>query len=172
MGRWSRRAVIMGGIGSLLAACYQGQAGDVGYGIAVSGEGNEVTLSQAAGQDEATYIATIHSMSGIGQASGTWWGSTSPHHLVFDLHLGGLEKFSLRWLDQTVTVSIHASDQTVIQHIQARHQSERAIEANSPYWMEVALPTATAPSYNLKAPAAFIAAAPRFWGIEWIDFYR
>jgi hypothetical protein len=172
MGRWSRRAVIMGGISALLAACYQGQADDVGYGIAVSGDNNQVAISHAASQGDGSYIVTIHSTSGIGQASAVWWGSASPHPLVFDLNLNGLEKFSLHWIDQIVTVSVRSYDQAVIQSSQARQQSELIIEPDSPYWMDVTVPTPNSPGYKLKAPAAFMAAAPRFWGIEWIDFYR
>jgi hypothetical protein len=162
----------MGGIGCWLAACYPGQAGDVGYGVAVSGDGNKVEISQDMRQSEGTFVVTIHSTRGVGQASAAWWGSAPPHPLYFYLHLGGLEQFRLHWIDQLVTVSVNALDQSVIQSFQIRHQSEGTIAAGSPYWMDVTMPTPATPGYTLKAPAAFIAAAPKFWGIAWIDFYR
>ena len=176
MRSWSRRTILAGGVASLLAACAHGQTGDIGYSIAVSGESNQVIIgfdpSRNTRSGKGTYIATIHSLGGIGQATTAWWGSTSPHPLVFCLHLSGLEQFRLRWRDQTGTLSVNSNEQTVIQSVQGTEQGERAITPDSPYWIEVAVPTLETPRYELIAPAAFLAAAPTFWGIAWVDFYR
>jgi hypothetical protein len=158
-------------MGCVLAACYQGHAGDVGYGVAVSGDGNQVTIAEDTTQAADVYITTIHSTRGIGQASIAWWGS-APHHLEFLLHLGGLELFSLRWADQLVHVSINSVGQAVIQSSQRGNGAEIAITSDSPHWMAVTIPTHEAPVYRLAAPAAFLAAAPKAWGIAWIDYYR
>jgi hypothetical protein len=159
-------------MGYVLAACYQGRAGDVGYGVAVSGAGNQVTIAEDTTQAADAYIATIHSTRGIGQASIAWWGSSAPHHLEFLLHLGGLEFFSLRWAEQIVRVSINSMNQAVIQSSQRGDGAEAAIAPDSPHWMAVTMPTHEAPVYRLAAPAAFLTAAPKAWGIAWIDYYR
>lgn len=168
MRTWSRREILVSGIGCLLAACSHGQVGSVGYSVATSGEGNQVAIAHDQAVD--AYIATVHSERGIGQASIAWWGSEAPHHVIFEVYLSGLEDFSLHWADQAVNVSVNSIDQTVIQSARIGKSPETAITAGSPYWMEVTLPTAGV--FQLQAPQAFIAAAPKLWGIAWVDFYR
>ena len=171
--RWSRRdflvgTVLMGTVGCLLAACYQGQTGELGYSIATSGEGNQVAINQ----ETDTYTVTIHSTMGIGQASIAWWGNSMPHQLNFQLHLGGLEQFTLAWDEQRVSVQVNSSSQEVTESLQPHQGVERLIASDSPYWMDVTLPTSSMQVYSLRAPAAFITAAPKVWAIAWIDFYR
>lgn len=168
MRMWSRREILVGGIGCLLAACSHGQVGNVGYSVATSGEGNQVAI--ALDQDVGTYIVTVHSERGIGQGSIAWWGNDAPHHVIFEMYLSGLEQFSLHWADQAVNLSVNSIDQSVIQSVRIGKSPETAIAAGSPYWMEVILPTAGL--FQLHAPRAFIALAPKLWGIAWIDFYR
>jgi hypothetical protein len=165
---WSRRDFLVGTVGCLLAACYQGQTGELGYSIATSGEGNQVSISQ----ETDAYTVTIHSTQGIGQASIAWWGNLMPHHLNFQLHLGSLEQFTLGWDEQRVSVQINSSNQAVIEILQPHQGAETPIAFDSPYWMDVTLPTSSVQVYSLRAPSAFIAAAPKVWAIAWIDFYR
>lgn len=165
---WSRREILLGSVSLLLSACTQGQVGDVGYSVAVNGDENQVAITQEA---NAT-IVTIQSRSGIGQASSAWWGSTTPHPLYFLLHLNGLEQFSLRWADHVVNVSVNSTSQTVMQSTQTANSAETMITPDSPYWMDVTLPTQELSVFTVAAPAAFIAAAPNVWGISWVDTYR
>ncbi len=81
MQSWSRRAVLLGSVGCLLAACSNGQAGNVAYYAGVDGEDNHVmidlvantgfdnawaadtptTNDQVPNLDESVYIATVQS---------------------------------------------------------------------------------------------------------------
>jgi hypothetical protein len=173
MRSWSRRALLVGSVGCLLAACTQGA---VNFSVIVSGEGNQVAVVQddlsSADLDERAYVATIHSESGIGQASIIGWGELSPHPIYFRLHLSGLEQFTLRWAEMSVNVSVNSMDRSTFQSYQTPQQSETMITADSPYWMDVTIPQAADDGFLLRAPAAFVAAAPRLWSIAWIDFYR
>ena len=155
----------------LLAACWQPVIKDRRvnwYSIATSGEGNQVAISQ----ETDTYTVTIHSTMGIGQASIAWWGNSMPHQLNFQLHLGGLEQFTLAWDEQRVSVQVNSSSQEVTESLQPHQGVETLIASDSPYWMDVTLPTSSMLVYSLRAPAAFITAAPKVWAIAWIDFYR
>jgi hypothetical protein len=168
IGHWSRRELLVGSFGWLLAACSQGQVGQLGYSIAASGEGNDVAIIQEAD----AYTVTIHSVQGIGQASVAWWGIERPHQLIFQLHLRGLEQFSLGWGEQRVNVRINSTTQEVTQTLQSRQEAEMRIAPDSSYWMDVTLPMPSVPAYSLNAPSAFITTAPNVWGTAWIDFYR
>ncbi len=99
-----------------------------------------------------------------------------PHPLWFQLQLNGLEQFSLVWKGALspvgVNVSVNSRDRSVNQSYQLRREDAVEITPDSPYWMAMALPTQKQKGYLLKAPAAFLADAPRLWAITWIDFYR
>ncbi len=168
---WSRREIVVGGIVLLLSACSHGQVGDVGYSIAVNRNDNVVAIRQEAD----TIVVAVESASGIGHASITWWGKPAPRPIVFLLHLNVLEQFSLRWADRVVHVSVNSTSQTVTQSMQMAHSPEAILMPDSPYWMDVTLPTQSTqePSpFIIIAPAAFTAAAPNMWGIAWVDAYR
>lgn len=168
----SRRAVLLGAFGCLLAACSHGQAGQAAYSVGVSGEGNTVTIVQDSNGADRAYIASVQSARGIGQASISWWGNESPHQLSFDIALGGLEAFTLRWAEHTVTVSVNSTDGTILQRLRTGDEAESDLLASSPYWMDISLPAKEGESFRLSAPAAFLADAPRLWAISWVDFYR
>lgn len=170
--RWSRRAVLLGSVGYLMAACTQGQAGTVAYSVGVSGEGNQVTLVQSSSDGEGAFVATVQSARGIGQASVAWWGKRSPHPLWFDLQLNGLEQFSLMWGNLAVHVSVNSMDQSILQRTQVRGEAEVEIAPASPYWMTVEVPSQQGASFRVGAPKAFMIDAPSLWAIAWIDFYR
>jgi hypothetical protein len=162
----------VGSLGCILAACSYGQTGEIGYGVATSGDGNQLAIAQDENAEPGSYIVAITSERGIGQASITWWGNQLPHHVVFQLYLTGLEQFSLRWADQAVNVSVNSMDQTVIQSVKVAETAEQSIAAGSPYWMDVVAPSTADGPFQLQAPPAFIDAAPKVWGISWIDYYR
>jgi hypothetical protein len=170
MQRWSRRAVLVGFGGGLLAACTNGQAAGNPYSASVAGDGNRVTLdTDASGQ---RYVVNVQSERGIGEASFAWWGKALPHPLTFDLKLSGLEHFRLAWAANIVNVSVNSSDNAVIQWAQGSDQVEVQIAPDSPYWLPVQVPSQAMQGYQLSVPPAFIAAAPRLWAIAWVDFYR
>ncbi len=170
--RWSRRSVLLGSLGCLLAACSTGQAGTVAYSLGVSGDGNSITLVQESSPSQGRFVATVQSERGFGQASIGWWGKPLPHHLVFRLQLRGLEQFSLVWAERAVHISVNSTDHSVIESTQLRGEEDTEITPDSAYWMDVVLPTQERPVYLVSAPAAFIVAAPSLWAISWIDFYR
>lgn len=168
---WSRREIVVGGVGLLLSACSHGQVGDVGYSLAVNRNDNVVAIRQEAD----TMLVAVESASGIGHASITWWGKPTPRPTVFLLRLSGLEQFSLRWAECVVNVSVNSTSQTVTQSMQMAHNPEAILMPDSPYWMDVTLPTRSTqePSlFTIVVPAAFTAAAPNMWGIAWVDAYR
>jgi hypothetical protein len=173
---WSRRAILLGSVGWLVAACSHGQAGKTLYSVGVSGEGNQLTITQDSSGGEDTYIATVQSERGIGQASIAWWGNTSPHPLRFRLQLAGLEQFSLRWAAPSgqilVNIGVNSMDQQVFQSVQIGREAESEIAADSPYWLDVTLPNQKGAAYELTTPLAFQAYGPRLFTIAWVDFYR
>lgn len=191
MQNWSRRAMLLGGASYLLAACTfglaggpaGGLAGSLPYSVGVHDQGDQVTIRQSSdmqgGGYGAVYVATVRSARGIGDATVAWWGSVSPHQLVFQLELSGLEHFSLIWADQTVNVSVNSVDRladpsaelVVLESVQTRGGSERMIDPASPNWIDVAL-LPDGRGYYLIAPQTFQAAWPGLWAIRWIDFYR
>src|SRR5690554_1773343 len=109
--RLSRRTILTGGAAYLLAACTQGRAGEVGYAITVGGDGNQIAFSQRESLGEDRYSMDIYSASGIGQAIVGWWGESAPRHLIFLVHLSGLEEFALRWSNRMVTLHVNSVDQ-------------------------------------------------------------
>ena len=169
----SRRTLLAGMAASVMAvsasACSLGLAGVIPYGVAISGEGNALTITQA-NRAEA-FLATVHSARGIGQANVTWWGNPSPHQLMFALELAGLEQFTLQWADQVVNLGVNASDQSVFASARVAAGDEVVITPDSPYWMEVST-TAAAPGFMVHAPQAFLDAWPPMWSVTWVDFFR
>jgi hypothetical protein len=168
MFKWSRRAFLMAGAGTLLAACAHGQAGGIPYSIGVTGAGNEVTLEP----DAQGFLMTVQSPSGIGEASVAWWGSTPPHQLSFHLKLSGLEHFRLTWSGHIVSASVNSTSNSLLQWAQLGDSGESEIDAASPCWMAIASPMEPEGGYRFSAPRAFIASTPRLWAIAWVDFYR
>ena len=172
MRNWSRRSVLLGTVGCLLAACSHGRAGHAAYSVGVSGEGNTVTIVQDSNGADGAYVARVQSTRGIGQANIGWWGEPAPHQLTFDMALSGLESFSLRWAEYTVLVSVNATDGSVWQRLNSDDEPDSDLLPSSPFWIEVALPIGEGHSFRLAAPVAFLADAPRLWAITWVDFYR
>jgi hypothetical protein len=89
--------------------------------------------------------------------------------------LSRLEQFSLRWADRVVHVSVHSTSQTVTQSMKIAHDPEAILMPDSPYWMDVTLPTQSTQEpgpFIITAPAAFTAVVPKMWGMAWIDAYR
>lgn len=162
----------MAGAGWFAAACSFKQAGSLLYSVGVEGEGNQLSILPIADQGKGAYITIIESVQGIGRASVAWWGEESPHHLLFQLALNGLEEFRLMWPDHTVIVNVNASSFAAFQSVLVSHQPEEEITPASPYWMDVAFPTPERTAYLLTAPPRFIEDAPRVWGISWVDFFR
>ena len=175
MQSWTRRAVVWGGVGWLLAACTHGLAQGGAYSIGVRGAGNQVTVAM---RDRLPgYTLTVSSQSGIGEVTVAWWGNELPHPLTFRLALRGLELFQLNWAAHPVsvnqvTVSIATTDDHVTQSVIVDDGAEASISSTSPYWLAVTLPTVEQAVYQLAAPPAFVADAPRLWSCRWIDFYR
>ena len=176
MQRWSRRALLLGSAGWLLAACSHEQAGNALYSVGVSGEDNQLTITLDSSGNEERYIATVQSARGIGQANIAWWGNSSPQPLRFRLKLQGLEQFSLRWAAPSgqilVNVSVNSIDQQVFQSVQVGDETESEIAADSPFWLDVTLPNQDRPYYELTTSQAFQADGPRLFAIAWVDFYR
>jgi hypothetical protein len=167
MQQWSRRNLLFGGVGILLTGCMHAWAGDAPYSVDVQGEGNRVTIAPTVVVAAESYVATVTSPRGIGQATVAWWGDHTPRQLTFHLDLAGLESFELRWADTTVTVS--ASDQQMWQSVQKGESDMRTASPDSPFWIDI---TDTGVGYELRAPAAFLNDAPRLWSFAWIDFFR
>jgi hypothetical protein len=176
----SRRGLLLGGTAIFLAACSHSWVGDIPYSVAAGGEGNQVGIAYDSGEDKGRYVVTVHSERGIGQATIAWWGKVSPHPLAFRLELSGLEHFSMMWAGLSVNVSVNPTDHSISQGVQTRSiagnqaesRSEVTIDSESPYWMEVTIPSPGLPFYLVKAPAAFATDGPRLWAIAWIDYYR
>jgi hypothetical protein len=171
---WSRRAILLGGAGYLIAACTMGRSGDALYHVGVNGEGNQLLIAADPHGEAGDYVVTLQSARGIGQASVAWWGANSPHQLRFQLKLTGLEHFGLIWVNRTQKVSVNVSanldNPTTLESVQ-HGSAETQIEPDSPYWLAVSLP-AQGDGFELTAPRAFLADAPRLWAVTWIDFYR
>jgi hypothetical protein len=172
MQQWSRRRLLVGGMGILVTGCTHAWAGDVPYSVGVQGEGNRVALASSAGAAGEGYVVAVTSPRGIGQATVAWWGSRAPQQLTFHLELTGLEHFQLRWADTNVTVSVNTSDQQVWQSVQKGESGEEVLMADSPFWTDIKLPTAERGGYTVIAPFAFLSDGPRLWAFGWIDFYR
>jgi hypothetical protein len=178
--RWSRRALLLVGTGTLLAACTHSWAGNGLYSIGVRGEGNQVEIAPDGTADSTHYRLKIAGARGIGEATVAWWSNVAPSLLEFHLHLRGLEHFALRWAETsstqrsvyTLLVSVNSSDTSIRQSLQVDGEIEMPLDAASPHWMEITLPTSTQESFVLMAPASFLRTAPRLWTVSWIDFYR
>jgi hypothetical protein len=168
----SRRVVLLGGIGCLLAACTNGQSGDLLYSIGVRGEGNQLVIRLESNDGGNGYVVVVHSERGIGEGTITWWGNNSPHQLSFQLHLDALEHFNLRWGEESVTVNVNSTEFFVLESVQSGQQGEVEIDSESPYWIEVKAPTAEQDYFELTAPKAFLDGSPRLFAISWIDYYR
>ena len=164
-----RRAVLLAGAGTLLAACTHGVVGGMPYSVGVRGAGNVVTITYDSGEQGQNVLVTVQSGGGIGEATIAWWGSTLPHQLLFYLDLTGLEHFRLMWSTHIVTVA--SSGNSVLQWLQSGSSSETTLDPASPYWMPINVPDKQEQGYRLQAPPAFIADAPRIWGFAWLDFY-
>lgn len=170
--QFTRRALLLMGTGLLLIGCTHTTVGNALYSVGVSREGNHVTIAMEEDVPATGYLVTIQSERGIGQASFAWWGSEPPHPMRFLVELQGLESFQLTWHQQTVSVSVNAIDQSIVQSLRTSNGAEQAITPDSPYWMQVEMPTAGRSGYLLSAPEAFVAQSPRLWAVQWIDFYR
>jgi hypothetical protein len=178
--QWSRRTLLLAGAGVLMAACTHSWGSNGLYSIGVRGEGNAVEVLPLEVAKSDRLRIEIMSARGIGEATVAWWGNAAPPAHEFHLHLRGLESFVLRWAESsspqrsifTITVSVNSSDNSVRQSVQVGDDVEIPIDALSPHWMAVTLPTAASESFVLAAPASFRHAAPHLWAIAWVDFYR
>jgi hypothetical protein len=178
--RWPRRALLLASAGALMAACTNSWASNNLYSIGVRGEGNAVEVVPLELAKSDRLRIEIMSARGIGEATVAWWSIPAPSTLEFHLHLRGLESFALRWAENSATqrsiyavsVSVNSSDNSVRQSVKVGDDVEISIDALSPHWMAVTLPTAASESFVLVAPASFLHAASRLWAIAWVDFYR
>jgi hypothetical protein len=142
------------------------------YSTGVRGEGNIITVADAPDTGEEELTIRVQSERGIGEGTIAWWGNQVPHHLSFHLHLNALEHFHLRWGKRSITVSVASSGNFVLESMQVGHQGEVEITPESPYWIEVTMPSGEHPYFELRAPAAFLNDSPRLFAISWIDYYR
>ena len=177
MQKWSRRALLLGGVALLSTGCTHGLVGQALYSVGVRGEGNLVTITPdniIAPDPRApqTYHVHVASLSGIGQATIAWWDRRAPQQLLFSLELKGLERFQLHWGDTLINVTVNASTQHIMQSVQKGEAAESRLVAASPFWMETLLPTVSSHGFTLATPPAFAQDGPRLWTIAWVDFYR
>jgi hypothetical protein len=142
------------------------------YNIEVHGEGNQVAIVRANSASQNKITVRVTSDAGIGYATVAWWGADPPHQMVFNVHTKGLESFSLMWSTQTVKVSVNPTDNSVSESLQVNRETETVIANDSPYWIDVRMPTHSEAPYQLNAPPAFLQDAPAIWGLVWVDFYR
>jgi hypothetical protein len=131
------------------------------YRVTTERPGDQVTV---AGGDMVTFDIT--SEQGIGKAGFERVGPP-PQGVTFRLRLKGLEEFSLKWGDQSVTVHYPSSGGPV-----------PTVTPGDPLAMPVTVeaenPTAPLQDgyFVVEAPPAFIEDAPKQFRVEWIDFYR
>lgn len=114
--------------------------------------GDGLTISDAT--DDVVFDIT--SEKGIGKIEFERLGR-APQTVTFNLHLKGLEGYTLAWGDQTVT-GRYASTGGPADPL-VRIEGTPTIPLQDGYFV-------------LTAPPAFIKDAPRRFTLQWIDFYR
>ena len=163
----SRRAVLLGGLAGWIAGCTSGRAGDLGYSVAVDGEGNRVGLSRAG---DIVWV-DVRSERGIGTAL-IFIAAPVPQTLRFRLYLTGLEKFRLWWDGRTVTASVSLADPRAVQAwSRTDDQPDAPITPASPDWLEIVQSPERA-SFEVAPPPVWQTAQPTHFGIGWIDAFR
>lgn len=183
VGGWVAVLVVLG---ACAPAAGPGAAGDMTPGATeATSTVVEATPGKAGDQVDVQVIdgtATldITSQTGIGAAAVQVVSGPYPTAIVFQLHLKGLEQFTLTYGAVIIDVAVandgsNQSRQTLIQD-----GAEQPLAPDSPYWMPVEVTTAPGSSdkglpertYRLSAPPDLLTTQPPAFTINWIDFFR
>ncbi len=127
-------------------------------------------------------IATfsVHSPTGISQATIHRTGGKWPKAVILRLHLKGLEKFHAA----AGKIELHASvsTQTAQPRSWSGDKENAPLDSKSPYWIDVRLiggdgkPAKKIPLeggyFELRLPPALFDENPKAVTLNWIDFYR
>lgn len=130
-------------------------------------------------------IVQITSPSGIGRADFSITSGPVPKQVVFQLHLKGLEQFTLSYAQTTVTGSLSSSQgneiRESVQLPASESGSEQPLSADSAYWMDIQVVAAEGAAstiplesgyIEITAPRDLAATDQRSFSITWIDFFR
>jgi hypothetical protein len=116
----------------------------------------------------------IQSPQGIGRATIVAAEALSDSPVWFRLELQGLEQFELGYDDTVIGLSVLTTDGNVLQTVQHAGHDPKAIDASSPYWIEVDIRRLDGQpvEFVLTAPSDFLQARPTTVDLAWVDFYR
>ena len=127
-------------------------------------------------------IFTVHSPSGIGEATIERTDEKRPNKILLRLHLKGLEHFQVAVGQIKVTAAFSSQDATQQLQLVQPGQKEVSIDPHSPFWMPIRLldqagqPTKTIPlkegCFEASLPQKLFEENPRSIKLTWIDFYR
>lgn len=130
---------------------------------------------------DGTATLDIASATGIGAAALEVVSGPYPTAVVFQLHLKGLEQFTLTYGTVTIHVAVAHDGSSQARQAMIQGGDEQPLTPASPYWMPVEVTTVSEDSdktgqperiYALSAPPDFLQTQPRTFTINWIDFFR
>jgi hypothetical protein len=104
-----------------------------------------------------------------------------PTRIVFQLHLKGLEQFTLTYGAVIIDVAVASDGSDQARQTLIRDGVEQPLTPDSPYWMPVEVTTTpdgaskeglSEKTYRLSAPPDLLTTQPPAFTINWIDFFR
>lgn len=130
--------------------------------------------------DDQQTVFAIHSPVGISGAEIMRTGDRWPARIVLQLHLSGLEQFTLAHDKQTIAASVSSHNGTA--RVWISGQEETPLTPTSPDWLAIRLisrqvpPVTTIPlkkgHFEIDLPQQFLHDNPQVFKLTWIDFYR
>jgi hypothetical protein len=130
---------------------------------------------------DGTATLDITSQTGIGAAAVQVVSGPYPTSIVFQLHLRGLEQFTLTYGAVIIDVAVASDGSDQARQTLIRDGVEQPLTPDSPYWMPVEVMTTPAgaskeglseKTYRLSAPPDLLTTQPPAFTINWIDFFR
>lgn len=130
---------------------------------------------------DGTATLDITSQTGIGAAVVQVVSGPYPTAVVFQLHLKGLEQFTLTYGAVIIDVAVTSDGSQQARQTLIQEGAEQPLTPDSPYWMPVEVTTASddaakgglsEKTYRLSAPPDLLSTQPPAFTINWIDFFR
>ncbi len=130
---------------------------------------------------DGTATLDIASQTGIGAAAVQVLAGPYPTAFVFQLHLKGLEQFTLTYGAVKIDVAVANDGSDQARQTLIKDGVEQPLTPESPYWMPVTVTREAGGSdtgglsektYRLDAPPDFFTVQPPAFSITWIDFFR
>lgn len=130
--------------------------------------------------EKDSVVFSIHSPFGISCAVIERTAEKWPDAVVLQLHLKGLEHFSVTNEKEKLEASVSSHDGQV--RLWKDGEEDTPLDDTSPYWMDIRMigsdgqPTNVIPLkdgyFDLPLPKAFFEGNPKSITLTWIDFYR